>query len=86
MCENDRAAACIDYQLDEADRRVKRIDCPLLVLWSKEGLIQKWYDVLSIWRDWVEDVSGQAIEGSHYFPEESPETTYQALHEFFTGT
>jgi haloacetate dehalogenase len=53
------------------------------VLWSKGGLVEKWYDVLSIWRDWADDVHGAAIEGSHYFAEESPETTFKALHEFF---
>jgi len=29
-------------------------------------------------------VRGEAIEGSHYFPEETPEATFKARHEFFT--
>jgi haloacetate dehalogenase len=85
MCEDYRAAASIDYQLDEADRGVKRIQCPVLALWSKEGHVAKWYDVLSIWPDWAHDVRGQAVEGSHYFPEESPGATYKALQQFFVG-
>jgi haloacetate dehalogenase len=85
MCEDYRAAAMIDYQLDEADRGVKRIQCPLLVLWSKAERLGEWYDVLSIWRDWADDVRGQAMEGSHYFPEEKPDATFRAMHEFFTG-
>jgi haloacetate dehalogenase len=85
MCEDYRAAATIDFQLDEADRGVKRIQCPTLVLWSKEGFVEKWYDVLSIWRDWAEDVRGEAVEGSHYFAEEMPEATYKALREFFAS-
>lgn len=84
MCEDYRAAATIDFQLDEADRGVNRIQCPTLVLWSKQGFVEKWYDVLSIWRDWADDVRGEAIEGSHYFAEETPESTYKALLEFFT--
>jgi len=83
MCEDYRAAATIDFQLDEADRGIKRIQCPLLALWSQEGFVAKSYDVLSIWRDWADDVQGHAIEASHYFAEESPEATYKALHEFF---
>jgi haloacetate dehalogenase len=83
MCEDYRAAATIDYQLDEADRGLKRIQCPVLVLWSDQGELPKWYDLLSIWRNWAEDVHGQAIEGSHYFAEENPEATYRALYEFF---
>src|SRR5215208_7408009 len=67
MCEDYRAAATIDYQLDEADRGVKRIQCPVLVLWSKAGQVGQWYDVLSIWRDWADDVRGEVIEGNPYF-------------------
>ena len=84
MCEDYRAAATIDTQLDEADRGVNRIQCPVLVLWSQEGYLEKWYDVLSVWRDWANDVRGQAIDGSHYFAEEMPDATFEALHEFFT--
>jgi haloacetate dehalogenase len=84
MCEDYRAAATIDYQLDEADRGVKRIQCPLLVLWSKKDFVAEWYDVLSVWRDWADDVRGEAIEGSHHFPEETPEATFRAMHQFFT--
>jgi haloacetate dehalogenase len=85
MCEDYRAAATIDYQLDEADRGVKRIQCPLLVLWSREGEVAKWYDVLSIWRDWADDVRGEPIDGNHYFVEQTPDATFEALHEFLTG-
>ena len=64
MCEDYRAGATIDYQLDEADRGVKRIECPVLVLWSARGELAQWYDVLAIWRDWADDVCGRAIESS----------------------
>jgi haloacetate dehalogenase len=83
MCEDYRAAATIDYQLDEVDRGVKRIQCPLLVLWNKQGYLTQWYDGLSIWRDWADDVRAEAMEGSHYFAEENPEATYKSLREFF---
>jgi haloacetate dehalogenase len=83
MCEDYRAAATIDYQLDESERGVKRIQCPVLALWSKEGFVGKHYDVLALWRDWADEVQGEAIEGSHYFAEETPEVTSRALHEFF---
>jgi haloacetate dehalogenase len=66
------------------DRGTKRIQCPVLVLWSKQGYIAQWYDVLSIWRHWADHVRGEAIEGSHYFAEDRPEATFNALYEFFT--
>jgi haloacetate dehalogenase len=85
MCEDYRAGATIDYQLDEADRGSKRIECPMQVLWGKQGQLETWYDVPSIWRDWANDVSGQAIDAGHYLAEEAPDQTFSALHLFFAG-
>jgi haloacetate dehalogenase len=83
MCEDYRAGATIDYELDEADRGRKRIGCPVLALWSAQGELERWYDVLAVWREWAADVRGQAIEAGHYLAEEAPEATYSALREFF---
>jgi haloacetate dehalogenase len=54
------------------------------VLWSQQGELPKWYDVLSIWRAWANDVRGKAIDSGHYLAEEAPEQTFEALHSFFT--
>jgi haloacetate dehalogenase len=54
------------------------------VLWSKQGQIAQWYDVLSVWRAWADNVRGEAIEGNHYFAEQTPEATFEALHKFFS--
>jgi haloacetate dehalogenase len=83
MCEDYRAGATIDYKLDQADRGVKQIQCPLLVLWSRQGELEQWYDVLSIWRAWAEDVRGRGIDCGHYLAEEAPEETYKELSTFF---
>lgn len=83
MCEDYRAAATIDYELDEADRGTKQIQCPVLALWGKRGALEKWYDVLSIWRDWADDVRGNGLDCGHYLPEEAPNETYEALYKFF---
>jgi haloacetate dehalogenase len=85
MCEDYRAGATIDYQLDEADRGVKRIQCPVLVLWGAQGPLAQWYDVLAIWRDWADDMRGEAINSGHYLAEEMPNKTFEALHTFFTS-
>lgn len=37
MCEDYQAGAGGDFDLDEADRRVRRIACPLLALWGPPG-------------------------------------------------
>jgi haloacetate dehalogenase len=84
MCEDYRAGATIDYALDEADRGTRRITCPILVLWSSRGELEAWYDVLSVWRAWADDVRGRALDCGHYLAEESPDETYAALHAFLS--
>ncbi len=84
MCEDYRAGATIDFQLDEADRRAgRRIGCPLLALWGSRGRMGDWYDVLAIWRDWAGSVRGKSLDCGHYLAEEAPAETARALVDFF---
>jgi haloacetate dehalogenase len=85
ICEDYRAGATYDFQLDEADRGKRRISCPTLVLWGSRGALQNWYDVLEVWREWADDVRGRAIESGHFLPEEAPDDTYTELHAFFSA-
>lgn len=82
MCEDYRAAATIDFELDEADRGIKKIACPVLVLWGEKGALPNWYDVLDVWKDWADDVSGRGIDCGHYLAEEAPEETYKEIWNF----
>jgi haloacetate dehalogenase len=82
VCEEYRAAAMLDYQHDEADRG-RRLACPVLALWAKQGAIEAWYDVLAIWRDWADDVRGRALDCGHFLPEEAPDETFVELRMFF---
>jgi haloacetate dehalogenase len=84
-CEDYRAAATLDYEHDEMDRRAgNRIACPVLALWGRKGFLEAHYDVLDIWRGWgAEEVRGRALECGHYLPEEAPEETYADLSAFF---
>ncbi|MDQ6601194.1 MAG: alpha/beta hydrolase, partial [Chloroflexota bacterium] len=84
MCEDYRAGATIDFALDEADRGTRRIACPTLALWGNRGALDKWYDVLAIWRDWADDVRGRALDSGHYLAEEAPDETYAELRAFFS--
>jgi haloacetate dehalogenase len=83
MCEDYRAAATFDYALDELERGNRRIECPLLALWGRDNFLNDWYDVLAIWRDWADDVQGQALPCGHFLPEEAPEETLAAFIAFF---
>jgi haloacetate dehalogenase len=83
MCEDYRAGAGIDRALDDTDRGVRKIACPLLALWGAKGRLPDWYDVPAVWRDWADDVTAQAIDAGHFLAEEKPVETAAALRAFF---
>ncbi|BAT58565.1 fluoroacetate dehalogenase [Variibacter gotjawalensis] len=89
ICEEYRAAASIDREQDEADRR-KTIACPLLALWSATGGLAHWYadagGPLGLWRRWADGVQGQAIEAGHFFPEEKPNETAALIRTSLTAS
>jgi haloacetate dehalogenase len=85
MCEDYRAGATIDFELDEADRGKRRIACPVLALWSGREELGRWFDVLGVWREWADDVRGRALDCGHFLAEEAPEETYEELRTFFAG-
>jgi haloacetate dehalogenase len=80
ICEDYRAAATVDREIDRSDLEAgRRIDCPVLALWSSGGPLDTWYEdaggPLALWRRWAEDVRGHPVEGGHFFPEEHPGAT-----------
>jgi len=84
MCEDYRAGATYDRKLDEADKAAgRKIAAPLQVLWGKKGALDAWYDVLAVWRNWADDLRGEAIDCGHFIPEEKPAETVRALRAFF---
>jgi haloacetate dehalogenase len=90
ICEEYRAAATIDRVHDQADRASgRRIVCPLLVLWSNQGPLNTWYvdegGPIALWSVWSDDVRGHTLNAGHFFPEEAPEQTVDALHRFFNA-
>lgn len=90
ICEEYRAAATIDRAHDRADQDSgRRIACPVLALWSARGALDTWYvddsGPLALWGAWSDDVRGRALRAGHFFPEEAPEQTAEALGSFFGG-
>jgi len=87
ICEEFRAAATIDVEHDLADTNAaKQIHCPTLHLWAAGGPLDTFYakdgGPLGIWRRWAPGVTGQAIAGGHFFPEENVEGTAKVLRQF----
>jgi haloacetate dehalogenase len=88
ICEEYRAAATLDVALDKEDRATgRRIQCPLLALWSAGSALDTWYqDIggpLTMWRNWAYEDKGRPIAGGHFFPEQNAAQTAAQLLEFF---
>jgi len=83
-CEDYRAAASIDLVHDEADMN-RKVECPLLALWSEHAPMHRFYDVAATWRERATHVTGKALPGTHYFVEEIPELIATELTRFFAS-
>jgi haloacetate dehalogenase len=83
ICEDYRAGATIDRQLDEADRG-REIACPVLCLWGERGALPVFYgDVLDVWRPWSPGVTGRGLDASHFLVEDQPREVAAELAAFF---
>ena len=83
MCEDYRASASIDLEIDAADIKAgKKIQCPLLTLWAATGAMGKLYDVLAIWKDEGVNVSGKGLPGNHSLQESAPKETLAEIRQF----
>ncbi len=85
-CEDYRAAASIDLAHDGSDRdNGRKVECPLLALWGRNGAMHKLYDVLEVWRTYADDVRGGPVDAGHYLAEEKPVETARELLPFLKG-
>jgi haloacetate dehalogenase len=76
----------LDLDHDSADRAAgRRIACPLLAAWAKDGLTERFGDPLAVWRTWADDVSGDALAGGHFLMEESPRELSDLIRPFLMG-
>ncbi|GBD48447.1 alpha/beta fold hydrolase [Methylopila sp. Yamaguchi] len=84
-CADYRAGATLDVAHDEADRAAgRRIAAPVLALWGETGFPgQGGGRPVDVWRDWADDVRGEALACGHFLPEEAPQATAKALLTFF---
>ncbi len=84
ICEDYRASATIDLDHDRADIAAgHRLQMPLRVLWGEHGAVGRCFDVLALWHERADQVSGRALPCGHYVPEEAPDDiAAEALHFF----
>ncbi|GAA2353167.1 alpha/beta fold hydrolase [Streptomyces violaceusniger] len=83
--EDYRTGFSTDRERDEADHASGlRLRAPLLALWGQDGGLGG-SDVVDIWKEHHADpsmVSGHAVPGGHYVPEEAPGETMRAIEAF----
>jgi haloacetate dehalogenase len=85
-CEDYRAAASTDLADDDAAAaRGQRVTAPVLALWGEHGFVGQHYDdVLAVWRQYADDVTGRPLPCGHYLAEEVPLLTAAALLDFLS--
>jgi haloacetate dehalogenase len=81
ICEDYRAAASIDLTHDKVDLD-RKIQCPLLVLWSEKGPFHRMYNVLQTWQDRAVQARGKSMPTGHFLPEQMPEELTEAITTF----
>ncbi len=84
-CEDYRAAASIDLEHDRIDEKAgRKIGCPLLALWGKNGVIERLFKPLDDWAKVATDVRGHALPAGHYLAEEVSDLVYTEFMNFFS--
>jgi haloacetate dehalogenase len=83
-CDEYRAGASIDLVHDRADL-AQKVKPPMLILWGTHSGQGSGYDLLQVWRDHADEVSGHGIDSGHFIPEEKPDEVYAALKGFFSA-
>jgi haloacetate dehalogenase len=84
-CEDYRAAADIDLEMDAADERAgRRVEAPVLVLWGARNVLGTLWNVLDVWREHARaPVEGRALDCGHFLAEERPDEVLGELMRFF---
>jgi len=84
VCEDYRAAVSIDMDQTKADNG-RKATVPILALWGAEGTVGQVFDVLGLWRQEAQTVSGHSLPCGHLLPEEDPNGVLSAFKEFFVA-
>jgi haloacetate dehalogenase len=86
-CEDYRASAGIDLEHDRESRaRGDRIRCDTHVLWAERGVVNRFFDPMTLWQAQCSGtVTGNTLPSGHFIPEELPHETADALIQFLGG-
>ena len=77
-CADYRAGATVDLEHDEADLDVL-LDVPPFPVWGAAGLLKDLFDIEAQWRRRCADVHAATVPGGHFFPDQQPGATADAI-------
>ncbi len=83
-CSDYRAAVSIDLEHDRADID-RKVTCPTLVLFGSRGRMAELFDIPAEWRKRCADVSDESLPGGHFFVDQFPRQTAEALLKFLAA-
>jgi haloacetate dehalogenase len=85
VCEDYRAAAGIDLEMDRADDAAgHKIQAPVHALWGAKGTVGQLWDVIGTWKAKASgSVTGRALPCGHLLPEERPDDVLAEFLAFF---
>lgn len=84
ICEDYRASATLDLDHDRADIAAGlKLRQPVHVLWGEHGAVGKCFNVLDLWRERADTVSGASFPCGHYIAEEAPGLLLAQALQFF---
>ena len=85
-CEDYRASAGIDLEIDQADWD-KKIACPVLALWAERGTRPPAFsNTIDFWKEKAVEAKGRVLRSGHFMAEEVPEETLAELRSFLTAS
>jgi haloacetate dehalogenase len=87
VCEDYRAGATIDFEMDTRDFDAgRRITCPVLVIVGGQSHTARLYGYEAAWSQYLTNlVRCAALPCGHYPAEQAPDETYAELRAFFAG-
>jgi len=85
-CEDYRASAGIDLEIDQADWN-KKIACPVLALWAERGNRPPAFsNTIDFWKEKAVEARGRALPSGHFMAEEVPDLVLAELNAFLTAS
>ncbi len=81
MTNDYRAAVSVDLELDAAGRG-QVLECPALALWGVRGVMAGHFDARRVWAPRLSNLAVGLVPGGHFFVDESPRETADALRRF----